>query len=232
MSYFQTEQPTVTESAGLGGQEFNHPAYAQISASRVSGHAVLYGSEFNHQHYVTIRIKPSRHIRSLSNDWHHAKNAELIEVAMSEAQWAAFVSGMNVGDGPCCTLQHKDGQRVPQLPEPKQSTEHFCKEIADVYREAQVELMAVAAELSEAIGKRAAQELRGRIQRAASRIVESAGYVATQFDEHMESTTEKAKIEVNAFVEAAITRAGLQAITSGNAVLSLPGGDKATGGAL
>ena len=219
----KTEAPMTTEDRGpMGGVTITHPAYGQISANRVSGHANLYGSEFNHQHYVTVRIYKSEHHRTLSNDWHFARG-ELIEVAMSEAQWASFVSSMNVGDGPCCTIQHINCQGIPQPPEPKATTEHFRKEIAEVYSELQAELMSVAADLGDAIGKRKAEDLRKRVERAAGRMVSSSGFVADQFDEHMENTTEKAKIEVNAFVEAAITRAGLQAIANGTAVLSLPG---------
>lgn len=221
MSYYTIQEPTTTQETGaMGGTRIDHPAYAQISASRVSGHATLYGSEFNHQHYVVVRIKHSSHMRSLSRDWHFGRG-ELIEVAMSEAQWASFVSGMNVGDGPCCTLHHFNGQRIPQPPEPKQSTEHFRREIAAVYAEVQAQLLAVADQLTDAIGKRKAEELRKSIQQAASRVVGSSGFVADQFDEHMETTTEKARIEVNAFVEAAINRAGLKAIAADN-VLSLP----------
>ena len=79
----------------------------------------------------------------------------------------------------------------------------------------------IADELGEAIGKRRAEELQKRVRTAAHRIVGSAGFVAEQFDEHMESTTEKAKSGVNAFVGAAGRRAGLQSIADG-AVLSLP----------
>jgi len=218
MGHYQTIPPTVEQDGD--SQRMTHPAYAQICASRVSGHAVLYGSEFNHQHYVCIRIKTSAHVRSLSNYWHHGQR-ELIEVCMSEAQWASFVSSMNVGDGPCCTLHHFNGELVPQPPEPKQTTAHFRKEIAQVYVEVQATLSAIADELGEAIGKRRSEELQKRVRTAAHRIVGSAGFGADQFDEHMESTDEKAKIEANAVVEAAVRRAGLQSIADG-AVLSLP----------
>jgi hypothetical protein len=205
----------------MEGLRMKHPAYAQIGAYRVQGHATLYGSEFNHQHYVCVRIKRSEHIRTLSNDWHMGRG-ELIEVAMSEAQWASLVSGMNIGDGPCCTLLHIAHEQVPQLPDPKQTTEHFRKEIAAVYLEAKKALESIADRLGDGVGKRAAAELAREIRMHAHRIVGSSGFVADQFDEHMERTTEKAKIEVNAFVEAAINRAGLQAIANGASVLSLP----------
>jgi hypothetical protein len=42
-------------------------------------------------------------------------------------------------------------------------------------------------------------------------------FVAKQFAEHMEDVVEKAKIEVNAYVQSTIQRAGLAAIAAGEA---------------
>lgn len=219
---FEEQEPVVTQKGGaMDGEEHTHPAYAQISAHRISGNATLYGSEFKHQHYVEVRITKSKLQRHLSNDWNF-DGSPYIEVAMSEAQWASFVSSMNVGGGPCCTLRSFNGKLVPQLPEPKVSTEQFRSEIARVHAQVQAELGEIATHLDDAVGKKKAAELKRRIELAAHRIVGSAGFVADQFDEHIETTTEKAKIEVNAFVEAAVRRVGLQAIEGGS-ILQLPG---------
>jgi len=56
---------------GFGGYTERHPAYAQISAARVSGTAYLYGSDFVHHHYVTLKIARSERVRDL-HDWYHA----------------------------------------------------------------------------------------------------------------------------------------------------------------
>src|SRR3546814_2680674 len=65
----------LTASGRPGDEErttTTHPAFAQISASRVTGLANLYGSDFAHQSYVRIRVNPSEMHRSLANDWPHA----------------------------------------------------------------------------------------------------------------------------------------------------------------
>src|SRR3546814_5396409 len=69
---------------------------------------------FPHQNFVSIRICRSSLNRDLSNDWHYGKD-QMMEVNMSEAQWATFVSSMNVGSGTPCTLASVDGQPVPGL---------------------------------------------------------------------------------------------------------------------
>src|ERR1044072_9591215 len=95
-----------------------HPAWGMIGASRVSHSppgAVLFDSDIRHQHSVVIRIGKATRRRDLHRDWLYRKR-EFIEVEMSEAQWASFVSSMNSGDGVACTLRYRDGERIPGMP--------------------------------------------------------------------------------------------------------------------
>ena len=69
------QELTITEEGWAGGKtalRYDHPAYAQVSANRISGSAVLYGSDFTHQNFVRIRVAKSSVRRDLSNDWVHA----------------------------------------------------------------------------------------------------------------------------------------------------------------
>jgi hypothetical protein len=104
MSGIKYQDPTIEKvDSPISDSVEKHPAYAQIGASRVSGGTYLYGSNFAHQHYVTISITKSELNRSLSRDW-ASGGEEYIEVALSEAQWASFVSTLNSGTGIQCTL--------------------------------------------------------------------------------------------------------------------------------
>ncbi len=220
MSYHTYQDPVQTKE-DKNGDHYAHPAFAQIGASRCSGGAHLYGSDFQHHHYITIRIKGSELVRSLSNEWHFGKQS-LIEVAMSEAQWATFVSSLNMGDGVPCTLQHIQGKPVPQLTPPAKTTEKFSADMKKIMAEAQEELQKVSEALTEGnIGKTRARELQKRLQLVSSRLTGSAGFVADQFDEHMESTVEKAKVEVNAYAIGVVQRAGLDALGINHEAVSL-----------
>ena len=99
----EIEPTVVEENVGTCHERtvYSHPAYAQIRASRVSGSTNLYASDFNHSHFMTVTISKSEHHRHLSNDWYHEKG-QLIEIAMSESQWAHFISSANVGSGSQC----------------------------------------------------------------------------------------------------------------------------------
>lgn len=210
-----------------GGKEstITHPAFAQIGASRVSGNATLYGSEFKHQHYMTITIRRSELHRSLSRDWAFGRE-ELIEVALSEAQWATFVSTTNHDTGVQCTLSHIQGNGVPGIKPAKSSHERFASEMHETVKEIQQALKSMAEGMDGAMSKTKVSELRKSLDMWATRLTSSTGFVADQFDEHMEQTVEKAKIEVNAYVTGVVQRAGLEAIAGGNQIVALIGQDK------
>lgn len=122
-------EPTTKDEKGpLGGTVSTHPAFAQIAVHRVSGRTNLYDSDFGHNAFVTISVRRSELHRSLSQDWHMA-DSELIEVAMSESQWATFVSSINMGSGVPCTLQALNGKEVPGLPAPQRRVDQFSHEM-------------------------------------------------------------------------------------------------------
>lgn len=111
----EPEVVEVTTGAHRGSKLLRHPAYGQIGASRTyGGGRALYGSDFRHNSSVTIRISESEVTRDLSRDWPHATR-EIVEVTLSEAQWATFVSSLNMGEGTQCTLAHVMGERKPPI---------------------------------------------------------------------------------------------------------------------
>jgi hypothetical protein len=218
MSDTQEPKETINKAPGLEGKSYDHPAFGMIGASRIQGRAVLYGSDFIHQHFVVIRIRRSTLHRSLSRDW-HSSNDELIEICLSEAQWATFVSSMNVGDGVPCTIEHVAGKSMPSIPFRKEEDE-FHRELADDTAKIVAEIDAAIAEVEGEIGRSLSKAKRdriiGRLQKARKIVDDEIPFAAKSFEEHMENTVEKAKVEVNAYVLGTIMKAGLAAIQGEN----------------
>jgi hypothetical protein len=218
--------PTVTipEDRRHDDQIITHPAYGQIGASRVSGHAVLYGSDFVHNGFIHIRIHKSELHRGLSNDWHHERE-QIVEVALSEAQWATFVSTLNMGSGTPCTITHIEGRPVPGITQPINRREQFQRETDDRLAHAVASLDALQAEIAALkISAKQQDALQSRVMIARQELTSNIGFVADQFGEHMEKTIEHAKIEVGAYLTGAVARAGLQALGA-TPLLELPGHD-------
>ena len=201
----EPQEPNLEVRVGPGGEDEtveSHPAYAQIVANRVSGGAYLYGSDFRHQHYITLQIHDSELHRNLSGDRPMA-HRRLIEIAMSEAQWATFVSSLNQGGGVQCTLEFTpEAEIVPGIAPPKDRKLQFSREMTERFDMAVRALKVLAAQIDESpLSGKKKKELRSQLQMAEMNLAPNMDFVAKQFDEHMERTVEKAKSEVNAYAQ-------------------------------
>lgn len=212
----ETQEPVVTKETGpMDGDLYTHPCFGQISAARRSGSTALYDSEFVHQNTIAITIKTSQLRRSLSNNWHFARN-ELIEVELSEAQWATFVSSLNIGSGIPCTLRHFNGQSIPALPEPITDREKFKLEFDQDMKDAFDRLKSLETMIEDSkLSGKAKEEIAKKIASVRSCFTSSMPFVAAQFGEHMENTVEKAKIEVNAYATQTLASLGMKGLESG-----------------
>ncbi len=211
------QEPIVTQResrSGDTGSTVRHPCFGMIGASRRSGHAVLFGSDFIHNNSVAIRIYTADLDRDLSHDWPHARQ-ELIEVVLSEAQWATFVSSMNVGDGVQCTLRTKDGVNYPELPEPIQRDKQFMDEAKASIQRSLTELDKLYGMVRELkTSEKSKKEILDQIRMARMQVSENAPFVVESFDKHMEKIVEKAKIEVNAYATKQLIETGIAALNA------------------
>lgn len=208
------QEPEITTKTSNGGTvetTYTHPAYGQIGASRVQGgNTPLYGSEFTHNGFITIRIHHSVMRRDLSRDSHFAHD-EFVEVAMSEAQWATFVSSLNVGSGVPCTIRVEGSKYVPGLPQPENRVDQFTDELKETMKDAILSLKA-SIDAIDAMGmpKGKAAILKAGLEKSLQELVSNAPFVVDQFTRHAETTVESAKSEIHGHMVGLIQRSGLE----------------------
>jgi hypothetical protein len=218
----ELEPEVLIKDDPLHGQVFTHSAYGQLAVSRTSGSKHLYGSEFSHQHYVSIELHESERHRSLSRDWHH-QNKMLARICLSEAQWATFVAAVGQGAGVPCTIEYAEGKRRGEVP-PPQTRELYHGEAKQAVEESVIELDRLIARIDDQKSKMSAKlaaDLIGHVRNAKARLTSTLPFIVDSFAEHMETTVEQAKIEVEAIVSQTVQRAGLEAIGLKAAPLSL-----------
>jgi hypothetical protein len=202
-----TREPVEAPGREPGAYRESHPAYAVMGASRVTSTpgAILFGSDFRHQSYIVVRIAGATLTRDLSHDWVHSSGRHTyIEVALSEAQWATFLSTLNVGDGVPATVQWRDGP-VSAIAPMEDRRAQFNEEI-------DARLADTLATLREALDAAPTKAQKAKIAKAIQEIEANLPWVAQQFDKHAEETVERMKIEVSAYITGAINRAGLKAL--------------------
>jgi hypothetical protein len=211
------EPPVITkEDEGTVHERIveRHPSFAIIGASRVhGGNGLLFGSDFRHNDYITIHVKPAEYHRHLSNDWYHGKAQDLIEVNLSEAQWATFISTLNNGQGVPCTLTAFDSKDVPGIAAKPDRQEQFTLEMSETFGDAIKRIGDIVEAINaSSLSQKKKDEIISYAKRAVQEITKNTHFVTEQFGEHIENTVEKAKIEISAYMTGAIARAGLKAL--------------------
>ena len=214
----------VIEPTQERGDQYSHPAWGQITLHAIQGGGIeLYGSDFAHSSCVEIKIHRSLMERNLSHDWPYQKE-ELIAVRMSHAQWATFVSSVGRGSGTLCTIDHVGGDPTPRFPlrdtqkEFDQEGREAIKLTTQILRDLRTGLE--NGELS-GLSKAKQAAVLDKLSKAEMEISKNLPFISKSFGEHMEKTVEKAKVEVHAYVNNAIQRAGLDAIAAGPAPLQI-----------
>lgn len=182
-----------------------HPAFGSIGASRVqSTGTVLFDSDVRHQHYVVVHFSTAKRTRDLKHD-HIYPDRQMVEVAMSEAQWASFVSSMNVGAGVPCTITARPGEpNVPGMP----YAPRLAESMDEVRGAAHEALAAVREAFSAYKAHKTAANLRDleiRLQNAEPNI----SFAATSLNEHAENVVQKARADIEAMVVAKARQLGL-----------------------
>lgn len=172
-----------------------HPAFGMAAVHRTSAShgQVMFDSEIQHRHYVTLTIQRATRKRDLNQDWIHG-GRELIEVAMSEAQWAALVSSTNTSGVPV-TISAIDNKSLPYIPyEPRlQQSFDYAHETAGKMFERAKEALAAVEEKPTKANIRA---LRIALDNSAPNV----DYAAKTVAEHVENTVTKARADLEAMV--------------------------------
>ena len=194
----------------------DHESYGMIGLSKRNSRGThLFGTSIQHNQTIRITIHTAEHQRSLNKDRFYAKK-ELIEVEISENQFAQLITSANQGDGIPCTIRHVDYKRMANPPfQTKQET--FEKELQKEMDNYVVDLEKTMANTREilkkpAIGKGDRDLIEKDINRLYKFISDSLPFMHTQFREQMDDVVSEAKIGIEAFAEDTIRRKGLQAL--------------------
>ncbi len=216
------EEPTLASSDNLMGDRFEHPAYGQIRCGRRQGHARLVGSELVHQHYVTLEICRAHKYRSLHEDRFMGGVTPLVEVNLSEHQWASFVASMNMGSGVPCTITYgppdgAKGEQKPGIVEPnkhdlaKRELSEYAKETRRVIRDGLgklEQLISAPGSISKTVIRDAVRSLKIDLENFSSNIC----FHVEQHQEMMEKNVHAAKSDVEGYITATAATLGLEVL--------------------
>jgi hypothetical protein len=220
------QRETVPTSINDYGAE-EHPAFGQIKLARVSyggRGAVLFDSDIKHQHTVRLTVTAADRRRDLHHDWIHGASMPLIEVEMSEAQWASFVSSMGTSGVSCTVRATETDHMVPDLAyDPRLA--HSMNEVKDTADRLFAEAKDALADLEEAFtAKAGVRVLREKLRTLHHRLhntESNMAFAAESLSEHAENVVQKARADIEAMVVNKAAQLGLSAGDTAE-VLELP----------
>lgn len=221
-SWKTVAEPKVFESGcGTSGeQRIVHPAFATIGISRISGMADLFGSYVGHQHYISLRISPATLYRDGYSERVHGGIDRYIEVAMSEAQWAAVIGSANVGSGVPCTLQHLSDpgewyRGIPRLPQQQKAAERMSEQARDMVARSRERAKAALARLEPLIAKLPKKDqaaMQGIIDTLAGESKANLEFQHKCLTETQEKLVSEAKVNIDAMVQHVAARFGVASV--------------------
>jgi hypothetical protein len=212
MTQRETSPPTIDQH----GSEV-HPAFGMIQANRVTyggGGAVLFQSDIRHGQTVRITVSGATRRRDLNHDYVHDNARPVMEVEMSEAQWASFVSSMNTSGVPCTIRRTETDWQIPELPyDPRLA--HSMGEVKNAAAKVFGEIREARDAYEKTLADKAPAKERNEALRKLHFLIENSApnmhYAAKVLVEHTENVVQKARADIEAMVMAEAQRLGLEA---------------------
>jgi exonuclease VII small subunit len=194
-----------------------HESYGMASFSRVQSTGTnLFASEFKHQHFMTFSISRGERHRDLSRDWYFDRE-QLIEIALSEAQFVELITSPNMGCGVPVTITRFEGKLIDSPPVREEMKRRYSEDMKKDAKKCVADLDSARKELEDAIesgktGKNVLREISKKLDYAAAAIRSGIPFVAHQFEEAMENTISHARVEIEAHVSSMAMRIGVESM--------------------
>jgi len=190
------------------------PRWALVSFHRQSGGHHLFGSDLQHQTVVSLRITPCEVARDLNQQWYHGKAKPLIEVVLSDMQFAELLTTMNVGSGvPCTVRQHPEHGYLKYEAPPANERDKINKELEQQCVAAMSYLDAVVDEINATpMSGKAKTSLTKAVEMARRQISGHLPFIETQYKEAMDRLEREAKAAVDGFITQAVNATGLETL--------------------
>lgn len=198
--------------------KITHPAYGNVRLTHHQGGELkMFGSDLRHNNRVHLEFSYAEEERHLNKSWITQKG-RILEVEMTEAQWAHFVSSVGSGAGTPVTLKTlRDGDLV-QLPEikgqktEKQKASKEFKDKLDKTIEKGEDALNKLRELhiKGKASKKELAEVLSLMQQSLGRFASDTEFSVEMFEEAMEGLVEKAKIQIESHIMLTAQRIGAE----------------------
>lgn len=201
-----------------GNTETVHPSFGLIRAGRISSsHPIkLFDSVHGHRDAMSIEITGARRIRN--EDTHTTsiyQEEQHIEILMSEAQFAHFISSPNTRTGTPCTIQYIGRNKVEECPVDdthKNYKKELHQDMTDILTTVERNLQRVEELNSKKspLNKDEKQELYDMMYFLRQELRSNIPFLTQRLQEDMNKVVEQAKTDIEAHVSNVIQQMGME----------------------
>lgn len=212
---------------------YDHDSFATARVRRVilNGRRSLFGSSLRHGNHVVVELSRA-HLERRQGIERIVEDELIVRLAMSNDQWASFVSSVGNGSGTPITLEMapRPGTRWESMPE-------LAAEPTRSANDDQVIKAAAAAakgiiEVQEALGtflqpgskgpnKKGLTEIIEMLDRAGEKLDGELDPIRQSFVEAMDRTVDRAKLDIEGFASSVAASTGLERLMAGQVAPAL-----------
>lgn len=199
-----------------------HPSFGAIRLSRVQGGHYLFGSSVQHQNLVMLEVYEAEAVEDeFTKETRTHNKKQIVQVLLSNAQFAEFISQWNMGEGVPCTLSRRpiDGFTLASFsaPPPERTTrETFQALVDETVDEVTKDINDAMKEILEIVEPRLTKKEKDRLRSVMSKL-ENAGpnlkFARKVLHESLEKMLARGKVEMEAAGRSLLQRMGVGALT-------------------
>lgn len=201
---------TIEEHEGVfkGWKRKSHPSYGMISFSRenCTPATALFGSSIKHGNPIRMILSHANIERGLNKDWYHAKG-RIVEVEMSQSQFADAITSLNMGDGVPCTITFTERDGYMPACDFVSKIEQFKGEFSDHLSgiknnlDENIKTVEEILETRKTLRKSDKEAILSALYSAKQNVDSNANFVVDSFNEQMDKTVTEAKGEIESFMQ-------------------------------
>lgn len=194
-----------------------HPSFGTIGFSRYQGGGRLFGSSVKTHSGVSLRISQAQVRYNLGREWIHGTARPLVEIDMTETQFAQLLTSFGIGEGVPCTIRYVNGVGNIKEPaegfnsEPSRIRDEFKDQAKEITEDLAATITGVNVILSKpTIGKQDRADILKLLERYKDEAMHGMPFLIKSFQESMDKVVSQAKTEVSVYIEQAKKHAGLE----------------------
>jgi len=201
----------------MDDKERDHESFGVIGWSRVNGsRSNLFGSSLQHNGWIEITVQGAREIRSSTHDTRFSPAGCPIhlQVCLSEAQFAAFLTTPNRGEGVPCTVQRIGERRLEECPKDEEQIQ-FREELDSVGKDILLYLTEAMKKVEEMLRgpspkKGDLKEVKGKLEATYRDLQSNLPFLLEQYNGYMDSVFFDAVARFEGHVKSMTEQLGLE----------------------